>query len=464
MSGAPLTVLTAVDGAWEAPLVRGLEQHRDRLQVVRRCADLADVLVTAGSGRARAAVVSADLRGLDATALARLASNGCAVVALTAPGDEWSERRLRQLGLTTVLAAGTGADDVAAAVQEAVAALDRRDHEPADPGPDQPDPGPSGSTVSGPTIGGPAIGGPAIGGPAAGGSGQGGHGRLVVVWGPAGAPGRTTTAVNLAAELAGLGCSTLLVDADTYAASIAQVLGLLDEAPGLAAAARAADHGSLDLPTLSRFAPSVGPDLRVLTGLAQAYRWTELRAASFSRVLTLSRSLAAWSVVDVSASLEEDEDLVYDTAAPRRNGATRTALEEADVLVAVGTADPVGLQRLVRGLQELAEIGLRPHTVVVTRVRGSAVGSTRLRTGPDRRVREALQRYAGVDDPVLVPHDVPALDAALLSGRTLAEAAPASPARAAYRGLAHRLAGVGVPDRHRGRTRARGRLRRTVEV
>jgi Mrp family chromosome partitioning ATPase len=441
VSGVPLTVLTAVEGAWEAPLVRGLEQHRDRLQVVRRCADLADVLVTAGSGRARAAVVSADLRGLDAEAVARLSSSGCAVVALTAPGDEWSERRLRQLGLTTVLAAGTGSAEVAAALQAAVAALDRRDEEPVEPIPDQPCPGPSGGEADG---------------------------RLVAVWGPAGAPGRTTTAVSLAAELAALGRSTLLVDADTYAASVAQVLGLLDEAPGLVAAARAADQGSLDLATLSRLAPSVGRHLRVLTGLPQAHRWTELRAASLSRVLALCRALAAWSVVDVSASLEEDEDLVYDTAAPRRNGATRTTLEEADVLVAVGTADPVGLQRLVRGLQELADIGLRPGTVVVTRVRASAVGAARLGAGgPDRRIREALQRYAGVDQAVLVPDDVPALDTALLHGRTLVEAAPASPARAAYRELVHELAGVQVRDQ-RGRDRAWDRVRRpsrrTVEV
>lgn len=433
MSGVPLTVLTAVEGAWEAPLVRGLERHRDRLQVVRRCADLADVLATAGSGRARVALVSADLRGLDGDALARLATSGCAVVALTAPGDEWSERRLRQLGLTAVLAADAESADVAEAVQAAVAALGQPEQGPVLP--TQPD----------------AV------------EHVVGQGRVVVVWGPSGAPGRTTTAVSLAAELAALGLSTLLVDADTYAASAAQVLGLLDEAPGVAAAARAADHGSLDLPMLSRLAPSVGPNLRVLTGLAQAYRWTELRPPSLVRILTLARSLAAWSVVDVSAGLEEDEELIYDTVAPRRNGATRTAVEEADVLLAVGTADPVGLQRLVRGLQELADAGLRPHTVVVTRVRASAVGGTRMsHGGPERRVREALQRYAGVEEPLLVPQDVPALDAALLSGRTLVEAAPGSAARLAYAALARDLTGVAAVTERRSRRRAVRRSRRTV--
>jgi MinD-like ATPase involved in chromosome partitioning or flagellar assembly len=425
VSGAPLPVLTAVGDQWEAPLVRGLEQHRDRLQVVRRCADLADVLATAGSGRARVALLSADLRGLDGDALARLAACGCAVVALAAPGDEWSERRLRQLGLTCVLSADAASAEVAAAVLAAVQHVGQVS-------PSEPPPEPEAATA----------------GP--------GAGRVVVVWGPAGAPGRTTTAANLAAELVALGRRCTLVDADTYAASIGQVLGLLDEAPALAAAARAADHGSLDLPALSRLAPEVVPGLRVITGLASAHRWTELRPGSLSRVLSLARSLGHWCVVDVASCLEQDEELVYDTAAPRRNGATRTALEEADVVVAVGAADPVGLQRLVGGLHDLAEVGRKPDVVVVTRLRASAVGTRSVSPGgPARRVGDALQRYAGVDDLVLVPDDVPALDAALLSGRTLVEAAPASAARMAYQQLAQRLDGGAAAARRRSRRRRR---------
>ena len=76
-------------------------------------------------------------------------------------------------------------------------------------------------------------------------------GRLVAVWGPTGAPGRTTVAVVLATEAARLGCSSLLADADCYGGVIAQVLGLLDESPGLAAAVRQANAGNLDLHTLA---------------------------------------------------------------------------------------------------------------------------------------------------------------------------------------------------------------------
>ena len=67
------------------------------------------------------------------------------------------------------------------------------------------------------------------------------------MWGPTGAPGRTTVAVGLATELARSGVHTLLADADVYGGVVAQVLGFLDEAPGLAAAVRLANNGQLDL-------------------------------------------------------------------------------------------------------------------------------------------------------------------------------------------------------------------------
>ena len=64
--------------------------------------------------------------------------------------------------------------------------------------------------------------------------------------------------------------------------------------------------------------------------------------------------------------------------------------------------------------------------------------------GERRRVQPALRRGPGRGgDPwrlVEQPDDRPALDAALLAGRTLRECAPGSPARKAIAGLAARLA------------------------
>jgi Flp pilus assembly CpaE family ATPase len=156
-------------------------------------------------------------------------------------------------------------------------------------------------------------------------------------------------------------------------------------------------------------------------------------------------------VVDCGFCLEQDEELAYDTAAPRRNGATLTFLEAADTVLAVGSADPVGLQRLVRGLGELKEAvpGIAPQ-VVVNRLRATGVPGD-----AEKEIRAALQRYAGVEDVAFVPLDVAALDGALAAGRTLAEAASASPARTALAALAASIAGVPRAQRRRGLLRRR---------
>ena len=47
-------------------------------------------------------------------------------------------------------------------------------------------------------------------------------GRVLVVWGPAGAPGRTTVAVGLSSEIAAAGHECLLLDVDAYGGAVAQ--------------------------------------------------------------------------------------------------------------------------------------------------------------------------------------------------------------------------------------------------
>lgn len=422
-------VLTAVSSAewgatWEARLVAALERGDLGVTVVRRCVDLADLLATAATGQARAAILSADLRRLDRDALTRLAVAGVAVVGLVAPGDEQAERRLRQLGVADVLPADVAPEALTAAVADAVVALtplptdarwlsEPRSALPRGDVPDEP-----ADLLPG-------------------------TGRVVAVWGPTGAPGRTTVAVNLAAELAALGWPTLLADADPFGGVVAQVLSLLDEAPGLAAACRLANNGQLDVPALAGLARQLSPALRVLTGITRADRWPELRPVAVEAVLGLSTSLAAVTVVDTGFCLEQDEELSYDTAAPRRNGATLAVLERADTVLAVGSADPVGLQRLVRGLSDLRELGITP-TVVVNRLRPSGVPGD-----AEREVRAALQRYAGVEQLWCVPLDTAGVDAAVAAGRTLVEQSPGSPARQAICALAASLVGAPEPRRRR---------------
>ncbi len=417
-----IPVLTAVSGSrWEAGLVQALERTDLGVTVVRRCVDLADLLATAATGTARAVLVSSDLRRLDRDALSRLAVAGVAVVGLVSVDDEDAERRLRQLGIVHVLPADSAPETISAAVIEAVAAASA----PLPAG------APLDTRTALPDLSDPPVDDLAwLDRPV-------GNGRVIAVWGPTGAPGRTTVAVGLATEAAALGESTTLVDADVYGGAVAQTLGLLDEAPGLAAAARLANSGALDVLGLAKLTRRLTPTLRVLTGITRAERWTELRPAAMEVVMTMLRQLTPVTVVDCSFCLEQDEELAYDQSAARRNGATLAVLAAADTVVAVGSADPVSLQRLVRGLSELSAVlpGVAP-CVVINRVRSGLVPGDL-----QAEIVKALERYAGVTPTAFIPDDRAGLDQAMSVGRSLAEIAPGSPARKAIRELARTLLG-----------------------
>ena len=419
-----LQVFTAVTGAaWESELVGALDREDHGVTVVRRCVDVAELLAAATTGTGQAALLSAELRRLDGAAVARLAAAGVAVVGLVEPGDTRAAERLRQLGVARVLPADTVPEEIARALRDAVRGAPAVGHDVADPR--------------------AAL--PVLSVPAEPPAQPGGRGRVVAVWGPTGAPGRTTVAVGLADEAARLGASTLLVDADVYGGVVAQVLGLLDESPGVAAAARQATAGTLDVAGLARLAWAVGPHLRVLTGLARADRWPELRPQAVGVVLTEARRLAALTVVDCGFSLEEDEELSFDTAAPRRNGATLTVLEAADEVLCVSGADPVALQRTVRALAELRDVlpDVEPAVVVNQLRRGPVPGDAR------QEIAAALGRFAGREVRAFLPADRRATDAALAAGRTLAEVAASSPLRTGLRALAAELAGIPEPGRKR---------------
>ena len=253
-------------------------------------------------------------------------------------------------------------------------------------------------------------------------------GRVIAVWGPQGAPGRTTTALAIAGEVAAAGRSAVLVDADVHGGTVAATLGLLDEAPGFAAACRLAAADSLTVEELDRIAqhhPSTrAPGFSILTGISRPDRWPELAEGRVSAVLQACRGWRDYTVVDASFNLEDDEEISSDMFAPRRNAATHAVLRGADHVVAVVSADTVGLSRFFRAYVQLLEI-VDPSrvSVLVNRVRPSAGG-----WDAAGQVRRTLFRFGSVEAEAYVPEDRESLDAAVLAGATLREIAPRSPA------------------------------------
>jgi len=416
-------------------LVGGLERLHGPVSVVRRCSELAELLAACQTGLARAAVVAEGSGELTATLVDRLAAVGVAVVALTDSPEE--SARLRGIGVTAEIS-GLEAAELAALIAVAVAQL--AGARPGPPASGFADPAAALRAQAGAPDHGP-------GRQADGGAGSAtedgdrpgepgtGTGRIIAVWGPTGSPGRTLVAANMAGELAAEGKSVLLVDADSYGASVAAVLGLLDEAAGLAQACRLADQGLLDGVALLRIAVPVSTragTFRVLTGITRADRWTELRPAALSLVYERAREIADVIVIDAGFCLEADEELSFDSLAPRRNAATLRSLEVADTVYALGAADPVGVPRLVRGLAELAAaVPQASPRVVLNKVRASAVGRS-----PERQLRDAWARY-GPTMPLeaFLPADPAACDAALLAGSLLLESGPESALRGAIRSL-----------------------------
>lgn len=267
--------------------------------------------------------------------------------------------------------------------------------------------------------------------------------RVIAVWGPHGAPGRSTIAIQLALELSRTGRSTALVDADTVAPSLALLLGISDDSPGIAAACRRAERGGLDAAELTRLATTVATsagDVEVLPGINRPSRWPELSAARMRETLRACREWIDDTVVDVGAAFDADDEVTHDLAGPRRHAATSATLQEADAVIAVASAGPVGISRFLRDHAELRRLASpSPLIVVVNQVRPGPLG-----IDARGQVRRTLERFAGITDVAFVPYDQRAADAAQLHARPIADVAPRSALVASVRRLAASFPAVGA--------------------
>jgi MinD-like ATPase involved in chromosome partitioning or flagellar assembly len=361
-------VVVAAGGApWESEVLEEIDRSPG-LRLMRRCLDLAEVLALAEL--CDVAVVSTDLAGIGADSIGELERQGVRVVGI---GDDLRGHRL---GITMVQPGGVY-DGVYDGVHDGVAA-------------------PAGDTAH--IIGEAPV------------------SSVIAVWGPHGAPGRSVIAVTLAAILAGRTSRTALVDADPRGGAVAQLLGLLDDVSGLAAACRSADRG--DLAEILHHTVMAGPGLRVLTGVPRADMWSQIRRAPFELVLTHLAAGSDHVVVDTGPSLDDH---------------TRLVLEAASQVIVVGRADPVGLARLVRAVHELSEVPCTAdRIVVVNQLRSSSSWSA-------RDINGALERLAGVTSDVVLAADYPTLDMAALRGLAPVHVAPGSPFVEGVRRIAQSL-------------------------
>lgn len=264
------------------------------------------------------------------------------------------------------------------------------------------------------------------------------RGGVIAVWGPHGAPGRSTVAASLAVELAQGATRSALIDADVHAPSLAIMLGLTDDGPGFASACRSAERQALDAAELARISQhlNLGSGVcEVLSGINRPNRWPELSARRVSACLEVARGWAEHVVVDVAASLDQDEEIMSDVEGPRRNASTIASLQAADHVIAVASADAVGIARFVRAYGELrAIVNETPIHVVINRLRAGALG-----IDAKGQIRRTLSRFVGIEDVAFLPDEQVIADSSLLHARAIADIAPKSGFAAGIRKLAATL-------------------------
>ena len=173
MADRALVLIVASGAAWEPAALRRLADHPG-IVVLKRCVDVDDLLAAATAGQADVAVLGLDAPGLDRAAVDLLRKHGVRPVAIAPGGPTLDGGRLRaaRIGVHRVVT-----DDDLDRLPESVLAEESPatavrplSPPPLGPPPDHP--------RSGPPVE-PAV---------------STAGRVLAVWGPAGAPGRTTVA------------------------------------------------------------------------------------------------------------------------------------------------------------------------------------------------------------------------------------------------------------------------------
>lgn len=329
-------VLLAVPPAWAAEVSAGICADGDR-SVVRRCSGLADLLAVAATHHGALIVVDVHLPHLELSSVERMRRRGHEVVGVAAANDAQAIERATTWGIAPVLALG----EPARVWTEALLAP-RKPYAPSVVGV----PGAQAAElldvlwpVRAPT------------------------GRVIAVWGPRGAPGRSRLALELASRFSAGAFSTILLDADPRGGAQSILLGVQEDVPGFPAAARQAERGKLDVSALEAHLARLPAGTRVLTGRRDGRRAGEISRAALQAIVAACRKSADLTVVDCGSDVEESPDLLEEYST--HTAPTVAALEAADLVLVVGLPDPLGLARLHDGMQTMAGLRLPRRQLLV---------------------------------------------------------------------------------------------------
>lgn len=383
MTGGPHYVLALTGLRAEGDLVRAMGRPGSPVGIARRVTDVVELVAVGTAGLCDGVLVAARFPQFGTEVALRLARHGVPCFGVVDAGDDVGERQVRDWNVPVVTV--RPGDEPSSALERALAAFG--------PGPVAAPPEEAAT--------------------------------LVAVTGPQGSTGRTTVAVNLAADVPG---PCLLVDADLVAPAIGFCLDLDATAAGLLGACRMGEQARLDPAALLALAHRAGPGRRVLPGVPAPERVAELRAAGYEALWRAAAGTRGAVVVDCGAF----------PAVPAETGALRAPLlARAHHVIVVASPTALGVRRLLDGYRDLATQTAAPVVVVWNGIRPGRAGRAQL-----GKLAAAAATLRPPPTSAGLPWDPAAADASDARPGPLSVTAPRSPLRAAIAQLARHVAPV----------------------
>ncbi len=251
--------------------------------------------------------------------------------------------------------------------------------------------------------------------------------QLITVWGPHGSTGKSTMALNLAYELAMLGQRVILLDLDTHAPALNQLLPLGETSAGLAGAARLIRQGRFNTEHLERLSANIKHgrnQFRLLPGLPISSRWPEVTPDTIRQLVATCSQNFDLIIADVAPALEDS--LTKPDTPTNRNAATRTALEISTQVMVCLAGSQLSISRYLNDFATLNELQKTRRLIIN-------------RSEPNQQLAAAIRSLTKERIDAVIPNDEPALELAESQKLPLALARRKSPARNAIAALAHKL-------------------------
>lgn len=354
---------------WEADFVSVLSHPMLNLKVVRRCVDGIDLLAAVQVNEIDVVIVTDETLRVDVNAVSQLHDANVVVVAISNSIDRWND-----MGVQKIVELDHS-DLFAVAMQISKVGIQ------ADLVPPQDEPA--------------------------------SH-TFVCVASFGGGVGRSLVAKELGWWSSMQGQQTLVVEGDTYGASLQQELNLPSLSKDLLQLIQAKVSLERNDYELSELAV-VEPNLVVVPGLSHSSLWSALRRAPLERMW--KRLLNSGNViVDVGPVFCSTENMDHELNLMDRDAVAQSAIANAKVVVLCAIGNTVPVTRLIRGVIDNQD-ALRNQEiyVVLNRTRNSKSAT---------ELSQLIRRHTGIEQVVCLPDDPEALERAELQCEFLGKVQP----------------------------------------